>query len=323
MQEKLQRIISRIQNFSWLEIVGTIAIGILVLNSLFAVSLNVKVVRKPPLHKILGTSSQTTNQLPTAKTDVLSQEEQVNIIPTEGVELPVVWGDYGKRMAEAGVIDKAKMEGLYSQRGGMTELMGKMMNEDINGKMRITPQNSGELLNLLWALGLGNKNEILDKGEMQGPQYGGAGKFASTAGWTLAQGNAMDHYSKHSFIKLLPDQQAMVDRVSKGIFRPCCGNSTHFPDCNHGMAMLGLLQLMASQNVSEQDMYKSALAVNAYWFPDTYLTIASFLKTQGKDYAQASSQELLSAQYSSGQGYRQILNQVQPAQGKSNGGCGV
>ena len=324
MQEKLQKIISRIQNFSWLEIVGMTAIGILVLNSLFAVSLSIKVTRKPLLKKILGTSLQVTNQQPIAKTAVLSQAEQVNIIPTEGVVLPVEWKNLGKNMVAGGVIDKTKIEALYSQRGGMSEYMKKMLNEADNQKIIITPQNSGELLNLLWALGLGNKSEILDKGEMWDKKFGGdASKFASTGGWTLAEGSVMDHYSKHSFIKLSSDQQTMVDRVSKGIFRPCCGNSTHFPDCNHGMAMLGLLQLMASQNVSEQDMYKYALTVNAYWFPDTYLTIASFLKTQGKDYAKASPQELLSAQYSSSQGYRQILNQVQPVQGKQSGGCGV
>ena len=184
-------------------------------------------------------------------------------------------------------------------------------------------QNSGELLNLFWALGLGNKNEILDE-DMKDLKFGGdASKFASTGSWTLAKGDVMDHYSKHSFIKLTKDQQAMVDRVSKGIFRPCCGNSVHFPDCNHGLAMLGFLQLMASQGASEQDMYKSALAVNAYWFPDTYLTIASYLKTQGRDYSQTPPQELLSAQYSSAQGYKQILSQVQPVQGKPSGGCGV
>ena len=59
----------------------------------------------------------------------------------------------------------------------------------------------------------------------------------------------MNHYSMHRFIVLTPEQQALVEKVSKGIYRPCCGNSVYFPDCNHGMAMLGLLELMASQGV--------------------------------------------------------------------------
>src|SRR3989344_4318375 len=106
------------------------------------------------------------------------------------------------------------------------------------GKLEITRENAELLLNLFWALGLASKNEILEKGEMANPKYGGAGNFASTGGWTIVKGNAMDHYSSHKFFNLTPEQQALVDKVSRGIYRPCCGNSTHFPDCNHGMAML-------------------------------------------------------------------------------------
>ncbi len=313
-----------------LQITAIIIISVIVLNALF--SLDVTVSRKPLLNKILKqpsvsapvtNSPSLANQQSASSASLLSQSDQDKIIPPEGMELPAVWGDVGRQMAAAGVIDKDKIETLYAQRGGVSEYMKKMINEKVNEKIKITPQNSGELLNLLWALGLGNKNEILDE-DMKDPKYGGdASKFASTGGWTLASGNVMDHYGKHSFISLNKDQQAMVDRVSKGIYRPCCGNSTHFPDCNHGMAMLGLLQLMASQSVNEQDMYTNALAVNAYWFPDTYLTIAQYLKTKNREYAQTSPQELLSSQYSSAQGYRQILSQVQPVQGRSSGGCGV
>ena len=45
MREKLYKIIERIQNFSWLEIVGMFAIAILIINSLFSFSLTVS--RKP------------------------------------------------------------------------------------------------------------------------------------------------------------------------------------------------------------------------------------------------------------------------------------
>ena len=103
---------------------------------------------------------------------------------------------------------------------------------------------------------------------MTDPKYGGAGNFASTGGWTLAQGDVMNHYSMHSFITLTPEQQVLVEKISKEIFRPCCNNSTYFPDCNHGMAMLGLLELMASQGTSEAEMYKIAKEVNSYWFPE-------------------------------------------------------
>ena len=98
---------------------------------------------------------------------------------------------------------------------------------------------------------------------MTDKQFGGADKFASTGGWSLSKGNAMDHYSRHNFVVLTQAQAELVERVSKNIYRPCCNNSTYFPDCNHGMAMLGLLELMASQNISEGQMYKIALSVNS------------------------------------------------------------
>jgi len=36
----------------------------------------------------------------------------------------------------------------------------KLLYDKNNGEIKITPENSGTLLNLFWALGLGNKNEI-------------------------------------------------------------------------------------------------------------------------------------------------------------------
>ena len=90
------------------------------------------------------------------------------------------------------------------------------------------------------------------------------------------------------------------------------------------MAMLGLLELMASQGVNEQNMYKTALSVNSYWFPNNYLTIASYFKSQGVDWDKVSPQTVLSFQYSSLPGYKQLLNKVEPQQAPSGGnGCGV
>ena len=158
---------------------------------------------------------------------------------------------------------------------------------------------------------------------MTDQRYGGADKFASTGGWTLAKGNSMDHYSKHDFIVLTSEQQAVVERVSKNIYRPCCGNSTYFPDCNHGMAMLGLLELMASQDISEKDMYKYALQVNSLWFPDTYLNIAKYLKIKKIDWDKTDSKEILGANFSSASGYRQVLSQIQPETKQGGGSCGI
>ena len=248
---------------------------------------------------------------------------QESVLPSVGVTLPITWGDLGAKLVEVGAIDPIKLEGLYKDRGGFPAEYQKMLEKNASDKIIITSKNSGYLLNLFWALGLANKNPILeDKSEMMNPAYGGAENFASTGGWTLAKGDAMTHYNMYALMTLTSAQQALVDRVSRNIFRPCCGNSTHFPDCNHGMAMLGLLELMASQGVSEQDMYKTALAVNSYWFPETYLTIATYMQQKGVAWKDVSPKEMLSAPYSSSSGYTDISSQVTlPEQVQGGGGC--
>src|SRR3990167_7750728 len=249
---------------------------------------------------------------------------QESVIPSAGVELPITWGNLGAKLVETGAIDPAKMAALYESRGGFSDEYRKLLERNANEKIVITNWNSGYLLNLFWALGLANKNPILeDKTEMMSPSYGGAENFASTGGWTLARGNAMEHYNMHKLIALTSEQQTLVDRVSRNIFRPCCGNSTHFPDCNHGMAMLGLLELMASQGVSEQDMYKAALTVNAYWFPDAYKAIAAYLQQKGADWRQVPAQKILSADYSSAAGLQNIMSQIETPSGGGGGGCSV
>ena len=246
------------------------------------------------------------------------------VLPKSGIVLPVTWDDLGRQMTDSGVIDREKFLALYKSRPELAGEAEKLLSGESTGRVKMTEENSPVILNLLWAFGLGNKNPILESGEMTDKKYGGsASRFASTGGWTLARGKAMDHYSKHEFVTLTEKQQALVDSVSRNIYRPCCGNSAHFPDCNHGMAMLGLLELMASQGVSEQDMWKAALVVNSYWFPDTYITIASYMNNGGVDWKNVNPQEILGANYSSASGYAKIASQV-PAQPRRGGnGCGI
>src|SRR3989344_6369017 len=165
---------------------------------------------------------------------------------------------------------------------------------------------------------------------MMNPAYGGAGGFASTGGWTLArgpstgsgQGDAMEHYNMHSLVTVTPERQALVEKVSKNISRPCCGNSTHFPDCNHGIAMLSLLEILASQGVGEDEMYKAALAVNSYWFPDTYQTIAVYMQQKGIAWENVSPKEVLGVDYSSASGFARVAAEAAP-RGGSGASCGV
>jgi hypothetical protein len=246
------------------------------------------------------------------------------VIPEEGVELPIKWGDLGKRMVADGVIDEQKFSEIFQNNLSSEEK--QILSGSYGGNIVLTQTNSRFVLNMLWAFGLANKNGILTNGEMTAEEYGGdASKFASTGGWSLAVGNVMNHFSTHPYVVLNSEQQDVVDRVSSGIYRPCCGNSTHFPDCNHGMAMLGLLQLMAVNNVSEDEMYEVALKVNSIWFPQTYLDLATYFKEQGQEWDEVDPKLALSQEYSSGQGYAATRQKIEslPTPAAGGGGCGV
>ena len=69
---------------------------------------------------------------------------------------------------------------------------------------------------------------------------------------------------------------------------------------------------------------ETALTVNSYWFPDTYLTIASYMKNKGVEWKNVNPQEILGVNYSSAQGYARIAAEVtQPQQQRGGSSCGV
>ena len=298
-----------------------ILFAVIILTQVFEVSIT------PKLSFLRGFSQKQQNlaikpgETTTFTVDTASLTSQV--LPEEGVTLPITWGDLGQRMVADGVIDEQKFRALFE--GGLTNTEEQMLSGNSDQPVVLTQQNSRYLLDLLWAFGLANKNDILENGEMTDKQYGGAGNFASTGGWSLAKGAGFDHYSKHSYVTLNDEQQSLVDKVSRGIYRPCCGNSTHFPDCNHGMAMLGLLELMAKNGANEQQMYDVALKVNSFWFPQTYIDLATYFKEQGQDWNQVDAKTALSTEYSSAQGYQQTRQKIQslPKPQQGGGGCGT
>ncbi len=234
--------------------------------------------------------------------------------------IPVRLNNLGSMMLKEGVIDQEKIDQLYTKsesKEGMNRLLRKS-----NSNVVITKDNANYLLNFFWALGLSNKNEILEKGPMI--QNGKTANFASTGGWTLSKDQPMDHYSKHNFITLTAIQQKMVEEIAKNIYRPCCGNPTYFPDCNHGMAMLGFLELAASQNLDEKQIYKDALILNTFWFPNDYLTINQYLKENNQNWAKTDPKIILGKNFSSQQGMAYIKSQVKDLPFATGGGsCGV
>ena len=59
-----------------------------------------------------------------------------------------------------------------------------------------------------------------------------------------------NYYNKYEIIKLTPEQQETCT-VADGSYRPCCGNSTSFPDCNHGAA-LSIIELGVARIITRR-----------------------------------------------------------------------
>ncbi|OGK11763.1 hypothetical protein A2954_04875 [Candidatus Roizmanbacteria bacterium RIFCSPLOWO2_01_FULL_37_12] len=254
------------------------------------------------------------------------------INPPEGYELNATYGDIGPQMLELGVIDEQKFKDTYAQSGQpLSQEQLDILTKKSNKKIKITPENSYFLLNFFWAFGLANESKILTEGDMvNSGGIEGAGNFASTGGWTLTKGgNVMEYYSKKAIVPLTEDQEKLVNEVSSNVYRPCCGNSTAFPDCNHGMALLGIFELMAAQGATQSEMYEAGKYINSFWFPQNAFDAALYFKNkEKKEFEEVDGKTFLSNDVFSAFGAQNIKkwlvdNGVQeqpPAQG---GGCGV
>jgi hypothetical protein len=269
-----------------------------------------------------------TSQTENAQHKNMPQMNEIN--PPAGYTIQAAFGDIGPKLLAAGAIDLPRFVELYKQAGQpLSDEQMSILQKGSTSPVVINQQNAYFLLNFFWALGLTNENAILTEGQMMAGGKEKAGNFASTGGWTIGTKAPMELYASRDFLPLSEDQQARLLKVASAVYRPCCDNPTHFPDCNHGMAMLGLLELMAYQNASEEAMFNAAKYVNAYWFPQQTLEIASLLKAQQSiDFAKADGAMFVGRKYSSGSGYKGVHkwladnNLLQQAP-SSGGNCGV
>ena len=253
------------------------------------------------------------------------------INPPEGYQLNAKYGDIGPKMIEMGVIDLEKFKKTYADSGQpLNEEQLEILSKGSDKKIKITSESSYFFLNFFWAFGLANQTKILTEGDIVKYGEGQVGGFASTGGWTLTKsGNPMDYYAKRAIVPLSQDQEKLVNEVASNVYRPCCGNSTSFPDCNHGMALLGIFELMAAQGATASEMYEAGKYINSYWFPANAFDVALYFKSkEGKEFKDIDAKTFLSNEFFSANGAQTVKkwlveNGVQeqpPAQG---GGCGV
>lgn len=261
----------------------------------------------------------------------LEPEEYARVLakalPKEGYTLPIPWGDLGPKLVQFGVIDLEKFKRLYEKNPALQPDL-RRLEAPSDASITITMANAGFLVNVFWAVGLANRIPLLEQLAVTRPERELMG-LASTGGWTVAAKPVTELYSSVDLIPLTPDQQALVADLARSIYRPCCQNPTAFPDCNHGMALLGVIELMVANGFSREEILKAALTFNAFWFPEHYGQTALLLQLQGIDWDAADPQELLGPRYSSLRGWAQHVQQelqklahLLPRQGQG-ASCGV
>jgi hypothetical protein len=237
--------------------------------------------------------------------------ERVN--PPDGFSLSISYGDLGPRLVEGGVIDYDAFAAIYEKSGNpLTPEQVEILKSGSNEEVVVTSQNAHFLLNFFWAVGLANQNAILTEGPMVQNSQGQVERFASTGGWTLATKPITELYASIDLIPLTAEQQKLVEEVASHVYRPCCGNHTLFPDCNHGMALLGILELMASEGASADEMFEAAKYVNAFWFPQQTLETAIYLRlNEDTDFRDADAKLVVSEKFSSAAGSSMVHQDLQ------------
>jgi SCO1/SenC len=130
--------------------------------------------------------------------------------------------------------------------------------------------------------------------------------FASTGGWTLGRSaNGAVYFNQVEAVTLTERQAFLALAVATNTFRPCCDNSTFFRDCSHGSALLGLIELAASQGATADAIYRMALVANSLWFPEQYARTAQyFADITKRSWRLVSASQVMGRAYSSLTGWQ-------------------
>ena len=194
---------------------------------------------------------------------------RAQVTPADGIRTKVALSDSIVRLVAADAIDPDKYrDGAERLPDWVERVLTAPSDEPIVFSRATAPY----LLTLLWALGMANRAAFNANSPIGTVRIPG---FASTGGWRLGRrDDGYVYFNSVDAVSLTERQEAMVFEAATQIYRPCCDNATFFQDCNHGSAMLGLLELAASQGAKSHDLFRLAVTANAYWFPDNYARIA-------------------------------------------------
>ncbi len=278
-------------------------------------------------NRILNSGDNKLNNLITSDAqNKLFDEVTAKVLPEKGFQSKIRLGDSVLELVENGVIDQAKFEAIYKERGGLSAELKDVLIKPSDRPILLTKENASYYVNLLWPVGLSNYMSSNKESPVNGKSLF---NFASTGGWNLGkEENGGAYFNKFKVVELTPEQEALVTRIAENTYRPCCNNSTFFQDCNHGSALMGLLQLGAAQGLAEDQLYREALAFNSFWFPQNYIQTALYFKAiENIDWEDINPKVVMDKVYSSASGAALIAQKVSELnlvpQQKGGAGCGV
>ncbi len=260
---------------------------------------------------------------PASKTSSgVAQKTYAELLPKEGIAVNATWGDLMPRMVAAGALDPARFGA--AEKRALTDVEQRILTSGADEPIRINADNAHFVLNALWGVGIANRNPILTTtGPMATLAAEKRGQLASTGGWTLGQKPGGEYLAQFDLIPLTESQQQVLEQVAMNSYRPCCGNPTAFPDCNHGAAGLAMAELAAASGASADEIFAALKGFNSFWYPNQYYVLARYFERRGTPWPKTDPKLVLSANYSSGQGWQKIsaqLQQEEPVQGVPGGG---
>ncbi len=287
------------------------------------------IISKQTNQKIVNLGNNALNTADTSKTGYkLYDEAAAKVLPDKSFQSKVYLSDSIIKLMQKGVIDREKFEAIYKERGGLPNELKIVLDQSSNTPILLTTDNANIYVNLLWPIGLSNYMASNSQSPVNGKDLY---HFASTGGWNIGkEKNGGAYFNKYNIVVLTPDQEALVTKIAKNSYRPCCDNSTFFQDCNHGSALLGLLQLGAAEGLSEEELYKEALVFNSFWFPNNYIQTALYFKViKNTNWENVDPKTVLSYDYSAiSQWSKNVAAEIAKIpnllpEAKAGGKCGV
>ena len=226
------------------------------------------------------------------------------ISPDTGIDIGVTFGDSIQKLIATGALDPEK---LRATSDSLPDWVERLLRASSSEPIVFSSDTAPYLVNLLWPLGLSTRaafNETSPISTLRIPY------FASTGGWTLGRAQrGYVYFNRVDAIKMNERQEALVLEVATNTYRPCCNNSTFFQDCNHGSALLGLMELAASQGAALDRLYRIAVVANSYWFAEQYAKTAEyFSRFRTQAWNDVAPQLILGRDFSSLSGWEKNVN---------------